>query len=332
MWLSTTTAGIARVDNSSAVDHSPDASPFRHEALLYESDDTFFDGTMSFIHEGLSADEPVLVILNAAKNDVLRDRLGADARRVDFADMAAVGANPAWIIPAWREFANRCLADGRPFRGIGEPISKDRNPHELVECQRHEALLNLAFAGTVGFRLMCPYDMTSLAPDVLAEAHRTHPSIVEGTQHRVSNDYRDIDDVAAPFDTPLPEPPAVLAELTIERETLGLLRRTVASHAVAVGLTDTRVDELVFAANEVATNSLVHGGGQGILRLWRDTSSIVCEVRDTGRITDPLAGRVAPPENAFDGRGLWLSTQLCDLVQIRALDGGGIVRLHMRAN
>ena len=66
-------------------------------------------------------------------------------------------------------------AAAAPLRGIGEPIWADRSPAELVECQRHEALLNLAFAGTDGFRLLCPYDAARLDRDVIEEAERTHP-------------------------------------------------------------------------------------------------------------------------------------------------------------
>jgi hypothetical protein len=70
------------------------------------------------------------------------------------ADMSAVGANPARIIPEWQDFADRCTEAGRTFRGIGEPIWDGRSAGELVECQRHEALLNFAFAHTAGFRLL----------------------------------------------------------------------------------------------------------------------------------------------------------------------------------
>ena len=44
------------------------------------------------------------------------------------------------------------------MRGIGEPIWADRSPTELIECQCHEALLNVAFAAAGDFHLICPYD------------------------------------------------------------------------------------------------------------------------------------------------------------------------------
>ena len=56
----------------------------------------------------------------------------------------------------------------------------------------------------------------------------------------------------------------------------------------------------------------------------------MCEVRDEGRVSDPLVGRVRPTIDRRDGRGLWLVHQLCDLVQIRSGDDGTVVRAHVR--
>ena len=123
------------------------AETFRHEALLYDGEVGFLTGTLPFIRAGVAAGEPVLVVVSAARIGLLRSALGGNADRVAFADMADVGANPARIIRA---------------RGIGEPIWAGRSPAELVECQRHETLLNLAFAGVPAFWLLCPYDCEAL--------------------------------------------------------------------------------------------------------------------------------------------------------------------------
>ena len=120
---------------------------FRHEALMYANTAEFVAGTVPFIRAGVEADEPVLVVESVEKIEILRAALGKDAGSVLFADMADVGANPARIIPAWKEFVSRHGGGGRRLRGIGEPIWKGRGPAELVESQRHEALLNVAFAG-----------------------------------------------------------------------------------------------------------------------------------------------------------------------------------------
>ena len=82
--------------------------------------------------------------------------------------------------------------------------------------------------------------------------------------------------------------------------------------------------------NEVATNSLRHAAGAGVLRVWEEPHGLVCEVRDSGSFDVPLAGRERPVPGQLGGYGLWLANQLCDLVQIRSLPAGTVVRLHMR--
>jgi hypothetical protein len=61
---------------------------------------------------------------------------------------------------------------------------------------------------------------------------------------------------------------------------------------------------------------------------WRDRLAVICEVRDGGRLDAPLAGRVKPKGEAGSGFGLWLTGQLCDLVQVRAFREHSVVRLH----
>jgi anti-sigma regulatory factor (Ser/Thr protein kinase) len=86
----------------------------------------------------------------------------------------------------------------------------------------------------------------------------------------------------------------------------------------------------VLAVNEVATNSIRHGGGVGAARVWRADGAIVCEIADAGRIEDPLVGRRRPDAGTIGGRGLWIANQLCELVQMRTFAAGTVVRLHMR--
>jgi anti-sigma regulatory factor (Ser/Thr protein kinase) len=298
--------------------------------MLYGADREFLDGTLEFLIEGLEADEPMLVVLAAEKIHALERELAADAKRVRFADMAEVGANPARIIPAWRDFADECVARGVPFRGIGEPIWPGRSADELIECQRHEALLNLAFADTPAFRLLCPYDTSNLDDDVLEEAHRSHPCIVEGSCERDSGHWSGLEQVAAPFTAPLAEPAQVLATMAIDRSTLRDARALVMLHATEHAMPTDKLDDLLIAVSEVITNSIVHAGGTAELRIWHADPSLVCEVKDAGFIDDPLAGRVRPALVGIGGRGLWLATQLCDLLQLRSSGAGNVIRLHMR--
>ena len=196
---------------------------FVHEAFLYRDSDEFLRGLLRFIQAGTEKGEPVFVVLSAEKIERLKDALGEDADRVLFADMAEVGANPARIIAAWREFVDGYGAGGQPIRGIGEPIWAGRSEAELAECHRHESLLNLAFADTPSFRLLCPYDVSALGPKVVEEAERNHPFVSDVESFRDSGSYRGIDEIAGPFAEALGQPPDRAEELTFGGDSLAEL-------------------------------------------------------------------------------------------------------------
>lgn len=307
------------------------AEKFRHEALMYAGWAEFVTGTVPFIRDGVRAGEPVLVVESVDKIEMLRVALGGDADAVLFADMADVGANPARIIPAWHDFVIRHGVAGRRLRGIGEPIWKGRSPEELIECQRHESLLNVAFGHGQPWWLLCPYDTEKLDVAVIDEARRSHEFVTDGSQAQRSDIFRGLEASGAPFDVPLPEPGTGVGQMGFGPDGLVSARGLVFDHARAAGLGPARAAELVTALNEVATNSIRHGGGRGILRVWQEHSALICEVRDKGHFDKPLADRERPSHDISAPRGLWLANQLCDLVQIRNLPEGTVVRLHMRS-
>jgi anti-sigma regulatory factor (Ser/Thr protein kinase) len=297
---------------------------YRHEALLYAGADEFLAGTVPFLRDGLEAGEPMLVAVPQPRLDLLRDALGPDGAEIAFVDMGELGANPARIIPAWADFL--AAHDGRAVRGIGEPIWAGRSAEELVECRHHEALLNLAFADVRGFQLLCPYDVDALPGEVVDGAHRTHPHMVAVTGERAASErYACVE----PLADPLPEPAGPVLELRFGERDLGAVRQVLAERGAAAGLPARRVEDLVLAGNEIASNSVRHGGGGGSLRVWQQNGRVLCEVRDRGFVDDPLAGRVRPNGAQGGGYGLWVANQVCELVQLRTSPGGTTVRLHV---
>lgn len=300
---------------------------FRHEALIYSGLEDFVVRTAAFLREGLAANESALVVVDTVKIEALKAQVGADPR-VSFVDMGQAGVNPNRIIPLWREFVD--MHQGRSFRGIGEPIWAGRTPDELVECQRHEMLLNSAFQHSGCWRLMCPYDESSLPPEVIDEARASHPHLSEGGGMRQSPSFRGLEETKMPLSAPLPKPVGPVTAIDFAPEQLSTLRDIVREAARSAGLSARRIEELVLAVNELATNSFRYGGGHGRLRIWRQDGSLVCEVSDGGRFLDPLVGRLKPEEGSIGGYGLWLVNQLCDLVQLRSDESGSVIRVHMR--
>lgn len=308
--------------------HHP-GSRFRHEAVFYNGADDFVHQTAPFIREGIEADEAILVVVSAAKIERLRAELGSDSERARFADMDDVGLNPARIIPAWRAFVVENAASGRGMRGIGEPIWRERDPAALVECQLHESLLNVAFGPQPAWQLLCPYDVASLDAPVLREARRSHPYLSRDGRRRRSRTYRDVEAFSAPFDVPLSAPPAHASEFPIAPGRLEEVRSFADRQAAAASLPATRRSDFVLAVNELATNSLRHGGGRGILRTWQEEDALIAEVRDTGRISNPLVGRERPSASHESGFGLWLVNQVSDLVQIRTFEDETAIRIRV---
>jgi len=142
--------------------------------------------------------------------------------------------------------------------------------------------------------------------------------------------FRGLDASGAPFDAPLPERGTALARIQFGATDLASVRNLVANHADAAGLGPMHASELVIAVNEVATNSVRHGGGRGTLTIWLEAFAVICEIADQGHFDKALVDRERPAETVAAPRGLWLANQLCDLVQIRSLRDGTVVRLHKR--
>lgn len=301
---------------------------FRHEALFYSGDEEFMAHSTRFIQAGLMASEPVLVAVIPRKIELLKDALGSDADEVLFVDMAATGRNPARIIPVWHGFIQARPESARRVRGIGEPIWAGRTGEEIVEVQRHESLINLAFSEACGW-ILCPYDTSQLGEDVLEEAYRTHPHIAAGNSRETSRTYQSVKDIRPALDSPLPSPRGEVQTMEVGTGSLAGARRFVEARARAFGFSDEKVEDLKLTVSELVANTLVHGGGAGRLMLWEEGRDLVLEVSDAGEFNQPLVGRKTPTVTQEGGRGMWMVNQLCDLVQMRTHPGGSIIRVRM---
>lgn len=304
-------------------------SHFEHGVLFYDTDDEYVRRVGDFVQAALDEDKPVLVAVPRVKLDLLATRFDRSLPGLAFADMGDMGRNPAWIIPAWIDFVRPHLDAGRTPAGVGEPVWGTRSDDEMVECHRHEQLLNLALIDTPGFQLLCPYDTRELSDEALADATVRHPHRHDGDALGTNPAYH----VAIPAQQidPLSSPPsgAASAELTT-RGDISTIRAQIVEAGQASGLVGERLDALAVSVSEALANSEEHGGGQASIRYWDAGDRFVCEIRDRGAITDPLAGRRRPAADSPAGRGLWLIHQLCDLVQIRQTDSDEqVIRLHV---
>ena len=117
----------------------------------------------------------------------------------------------------------------------------------------------------------------------------------------------------------------------VDRRALAGLRLAVTERAGDFGLGEDSRDDLVLIANELATNVVRHGGGTGVMALWRDDCWMVCRISDHGPgLADPArAGSVSSAPDAVTGRGLWLVRRLGHEVEVASGPWGTTVTVAM---
>ncbi len=264
----------------------------RHLALLYRGRSEYLAALGGIIRASRARGDAVFVAVPERKAELVRRELGDDSAQVTLVDMAELGRNPARIIPAVLSYAGRY--QGRPVCCIGEPIWPGRTAAEMREATRHEALINLAFRDRQA-TFVCPYDSTGLPGSVIADAASTHPAVIKGGEETASTRYLGPPEVPPRCNRALPRPPAH-AEALDYRDDLHPVRGFVASKARWAGLAPARISDLVLAISELVGNTLRHTDGGGTVQAWRTREELICQVADTGQITDPLARHRAPSD------------------------------------
>ena len=107
---------------------------------------------------------------------------------------------------------------------------------------------------------------------------------------------------------------------------LATVRAFVCHRARAAGLSAARVDLLALAVSELATNTLQHTDGGGLVRVWAEAGQLICDVVDQGA---PRGfGGDMPAPGALRGRGLAIVARICDEVAVHADVAGTVVRLR----
>lgn len=295
----------------------------RHEALPYRGRDRFASSCASVVREGLEQDERVIVLATQEKVDDVRDALGSAADDVALVATDEHGRNPSRMTTMLHSF--QATGDGRYARGVQETAFVGRSAAAQAEVVLTDHMLNDPSVQSWRMSVICLFDAALLDDRALLAVRQCH-SVIRGAS--ANPDYRP-NFAAAIFSTPLEPPPAQARRMTVTAGGLASTRAFVRETAASFDLPADRIDDIVLAANEVATNSLRFGGGRADLAIFADEDAVVCDVRDRGRITDPLAGRIAPVPGATGGRGMWLVNHLCDLVQVRSGESGTAVRMFV---
>ncbi|MFJ6718503.1 anti-sigma factor RsbA family regulatory protein [Streptomyces sp. NPDC091259] len=304
-----------------------------HQGLIYGSDEEFLGATVPFCLDGLDRGDAVLAVTTDANIGLLRQALDGAADQVEYIDADDWYKTPGRTLGAYYRYVDRRTADGRHrrVRVIGEPVWHGRDPLEQTEWTRYEAAINVAFADCPAW-IVCPYDTRVLPREVVDGARRTHPQLWTGagpTPDRSSH-YAAPDTVGGPWERGLSPVTADGEEAVLcFGADLAPVRAFVARKAASLGMPDEGLRRMLFAVNELATNAVQHGGGNGRLLLRRAGRRIVCDVTNPTRAAiDWYAGYLPPEHDRPRGHGLWAVRQMCDLTEVDTGPDTTTVRLH----
>jgi anti-sigma regulatory factor (Ser/Thr protein kinase) len=302
---------------------------FVHQALIYESEREFLAGALPFVEEGIAAGEPVLVAAKAPNLEALRRALGPEAPGVRLLSVDEWFENSARTRDKCESWVTENANGGR-VRLLGELPWAVGQESQVRDWARHESVLNAAFAD-LPLSSICLYDARALPAEIIEHAERTHPQVAHGDgEPAESPRFEDPREFCKRLAAEAPEHGgAPVAELSFGLDDLKSVRRLVEWEGLYSGLPDERIEELVLAVNEVASNALIHGSSPVSLRIWNEGAEIVFEVLDAGSgIGDALAGQLKPSPGKLGGRGLWLSRMMADAVELRSDTAGSTVAVH----
>ncbi len=300
-----------------------------HTAVLYQSEQEYLEFVVAFVLEGLDEGELAWVAIPAEKVEPLRDALSAARPLTDdvtVVDVTRLGRNPGRILGVAGAFLEQ--HPDRPVRMLGEPVWPGRTAVEYPACLQFEALVNLAFGG-LDVRCSCLYDAARLDDSILADAHVTHPLVEHGGSLRRSAQYS-VDAALHRGNQPLQTSPVALTFTVGAPSGLSGARQHSTRYGRLLGLSPDRIADLQLIVTELATNSLQHGGGTSRLAFWEHDGHLVCEVRDSGYLTDPLVGRRPPARDRPSPSGLFVVHALADLVRTHTTPEGTTIHAYLR--
>lgn len=297
----------------------------RHDAFVYDCDDTFVAQTGAHLQLGLAAGAHAVAVTTQHNLGLLRESLGRDSDKVVYIDRDEWYRHPARVLAGFDRVLRDAEAAGAPsVYAIGE-VRYGTTPGEWDRWTAYEATVDRAFAGRE-LEVVCPYDERVLPAAVLDRACATHEHVITDAR-RPSTGYADAATVVRAH-TPVPELLPQLRTLAPPAGTHGL-RGLLAAEMKAEDVPAAAARDMLLAASEVFTNARQHGGGATSLSVGRVGTHFVCEIADAGAgLDDPLAGYLPPRPAQRSGAGLWVARQATSAIEFLRPDAGGLtVRL-----
>src|ERR1700754_5232024 len=128
-----------------------------HDAFVYSTPEELVEGCVPFLREGIALGEPIMAAPQGSNVALLREALGDEHDRVEWAH-GADDHRPGDRLDAFLRFIGRHLSRGAErVRLLGEPAWPSHSRAGVNEWKRYESFLNVALADQPVW-LVCPYD------------------------------------------------------------------------------------------------------------------------------------------------------------------------------
>lgn len=312
---------------------SPHAGPpgrLQHAVAFHDSPPDLHRQLVPIVRDGLDRDEPVLLALAPATVEALGENLGTldGITLLDPPGGPQGACGQSLAVRRAREI--EALTGSGPATVIGQHISDYDGPDGRfwaeLDAAAHVAMEHLPL------RMTCFYPELPLHAVVLDGARWVHPLVWADGQLRDNPAHRcphkALTEIRAPAPVLLGAPHH---DLEFDTDRLCDVRTLIEQVLRERRFPVERVDDVVLAANEVATNAVEHGHGPARLAVWTEPGSCVLEVHDGGVLDDALRGLRAPDPEQDRGRGLWVARQACDYLHVWSDRAGTHVRIHVTA-
>jgi anti-sigma regulatory factor (Ser/Thr protein kinase) len=292
-------------------------TPFRHSALVYESQDEYLASAVLFLKEGIEEGEGAIVAHTKPRLAMMREALGPDAAHVGFVDVSSAYTRPAKTLAAYHAVYAEQLRETPTLRAVAD-VQFGPDPAEWDLWTGYEAVFNRSFAHLPAW-VICSYNANGTPDPILEGVWQTHPEVVADETLTTSDRFEDPDELLRRV-TPVPIPLPELRSLPFGRD-VEAFRERLARELHAEQVSETKALDMLLAATEVAANAVRYGGGVEDVRVGRAQGRFVCEIVDAGEgFDDPAAGYLAPREGV--GTGLWVARQLTWRIEFfRSADG-----------
>ncbi|WP_075298247.1 MULTISPECIES: ATP-binding protein [unclassified Pseudonocardia] len=283
-----------------------------HRAVPYRDPEHQAEVLAGPVGDALDQNRRALVVVEQRCRSELQRSLGSDAGVRYCPPERMHSAPPFTVAGRWSRAVRDAIVEGAPgVCTVGQPL--DLPGTDPAYWTRLDLALDHALHGLPVEMLCCFADDRGAR----AEAGALHDEfLVDGdpVPSEYRRDHRTLlaeNPQAAPADLGVP-----LLVLPVGLDRLSTMRRVVHRQAVLTGFGPERAEDLVLAVNELVSNGIEHGSGGPVLRMWRTPEGLVAEMTDPSAFHLPFPGLAAPSPSGRRGRGMWMASELTDVLQV----------------